>query len=178
MRRFLATAPPWQTTALWALVTVALLTVTNGTQDDNSWLVALASACIAAAIAAPFIWYGERRQRRETAYVTGPLTRSEEWAVSRAAGTGVPPADPALHRPALDLARHRLVEAIRQRTGIAATISIGLAVSVVFAVTDRSLWFAAGAVLLAGLLVRTLGYPSRQRRRLARLEQATTSSGW
>ena len=177
MRRRLALAPPWVTLLLYTVLMVAALTVSNLSGGHGQWWITVVSACIGAAIAAPFLWFGQQRQRRAADSVTGPLTREQRWTVHRAAATGVLPDDPALHRPALDLARYRLADATRQRAAMTAISVAGFGLSVLLAVTDRSLWLAICAVLLAGLFARTLVYPGRQRRRVTQLEHATGAPG-
>lgn len=53
-----------------------------------------------------------------------------------------------------------------------------LGLSVLFAVTERSLWLAMLAVPILGALVHTLLYPARQRRHVAHLEQASGAPGY
>lgn len=178
MRRTLATAPPWVVTALSALVGIAFMTVGWANTEGDSWLSSFVFACIATVISAPFTWTGIRRARRETRSITGPLTRAQQQSVYRAAATGVPPTDTALRRPALDLARHQLTEAVRQRIAMTVVGAVVVGLFVLFAITDRSLWLALLAVPLLGALGHTLLYPARQRRRVARLEQASGTPGY
>lgn len=177
-RTFLATAPPWLVTGLSALFGIAFLTVGWASTEHDSWLSSFVFACLATAFSAPFTWTGVRRARRETGSITGPLPRAQQQSVYRAAATGVPPTDPTLHRAALDLARYQLADAVRQRRAMIAVCVIMLGGSVLFAVTDRSLWFAVIAILALGMLVHTLLYPARQRRRVAHLEQASGAPGY
>lgn len=174
MRSRLATASPWVVLGLGAVVGVAFLTATYAAGEHVSWRAALGWACGTTALTLPFDWWGLRRQRCETESVTGPLSRAQQQDVYRAAGTGVPPSDPALHRAALDLARYRFANSVHQRAAGLATVFILFGVAVLFTVTDRSWWFAVCAILFCGALVQTVRYPSRQRRRIARLEQAAS----
>ena len=173
MRRLLATAPPWAITVVWALVMLAVWMLTPGPGGHSSWLGEVVSGGVVVAIAGPFVWRDGQRQQRRADAATGPLTGSKRTAVYRSAITGVPPADLALHQAALDLARHRLASAGRNRVPEIALFTTGLSLSVLFAVTDRPLIYALFAVVNAWALVDTIAYPSRQRRRIARLEQVT-----
>jgi hypothetical protein len=102
-----AAATPFRVTAVYALVTVVVLSIQFASDDNGgSWVPSVVSACVAAAFSTPFVWSGQQRARRDTAAVIGVLTPEQEKVVFRAARTGVPPDDPALRRAALDLARY------------------------------------------------------------------------
>ena len=171
MRRFFATAPAWRVVAVEAVVFLAWMTLFYGLSDHTPWLRAFVVACLGTAIVSPFMWIGHRRQRRETEWATGPLTGEQQWVVARAANTGVAPEDPTLRAAALAMARYRLTAAVRQRAGLIAVFVAVIAGSVLFAVTDGSIVFAVCAVIAAATLIQTMGYPRRQRRRIAQLEQ-------
>jgi hypothetical protein len=171
VRRHVASRPLWVTTVFAWLVSVTWLTVGWKTDDGNdSWLSSFIFACLVTTVSVTYFARDSRRARDNSESVTGPLTPEQQQAVVRAAESGIPPTDPALRRPALDLARYQLANALQQRAGMIAVLCVAIVLAAGFAVAGPSLWFAITAVLFVVLLVRTLIYPSRQNRRINRLD--------
>ena len=170
VRRLLVTAPPGVIVAVWVLVTIALWILLPGPHGVMGFL--------AVVVGGGFAWCAGRREQQKADYVTGPLTRPERVAVYRAAVTGVAPADPALHRAALDLARFRLAGAVRDRFPCRAVFAILIAGSLGLAMTDGWLEYAVYAAFFGLALVWMSADVPRQRRRVARLEQAIGESAY
>jgi hypothetical protein len=171
MRRYMATAPPWVLAALYAVNYFVWMIVPG--LGPHDWMNSLPGALVGAVVIASIMWLVLRSDAWRTSWIFGGMTRDQEWEVRRAAGKGVPPDDPALQPAALALARYQLTEHEGSRIaaiGLAAVLSAG---SVGLAINDRSPWYAIGPVIFGAFLVGALRYPSRQRRRIARLEAAT-----
>jgi type III secretory pathway component EscS len=175
MRSHLAVAPVWVVAVVSGVFFGVFWTGATAVQDHRfGWHLLLIGVVVGAMFG---VWtgFGVRRQRRRTDHILDDLSAVQRRAVSRAVATGTPPEEPALRAAAVAMAHDALTQHTRTQTATIATCAVLAAASTVL-VIDSSWYLGASAVFIA-MIVATLRYPVRLRRRIAILDATDTQVG-
>lgn len=171
MRNFFVTGPRWAQGVVMGAFFGPLFGLATKLVVPTSWTQALVGALTtgpAFGITMAWLFAQQTSSLREA----GDLPKEKHAAALKASTSGPIPNDPDVRRAALAIARNQLPTLPRLRA-----LSIGLMVvmlaALVLNIVGTPDWKIAIYLLSIPLLALNIIAPSRQRRRISRLEQAT-----